>query len=223
MSPEQIEGRTAGPAADVFAFGVLMYEWISGTPSVSGGIGAGDARARARQHARAAVEPRARAAVAVGRHRSLPAQAGERAVRLRQQSCCRRSIIPRSRRRRQRRSSTWWRTHQLVAIVLYMIASAHAWQIKEWLREPISLWVFVVDRHRRLGRRHHSRPSGVHRRHEPAAPHERARAHEAREAVHRRADGPAAGGRRAAAHQHRAADRGADDRARHRHRAGGAC
>ena len=43
-----------------------------------------------------------------------------------------------------RRSSTWWRTHQLVAIVLYMIASAHAWQIKEWLREPISLWVFVV-------------------------------------------------------------------------------
>jgi hypothetical protein len=38
----------------------------------------------------------------------------------------------------------WWRTHQIVAIVLYIIASAHAWQIKEWIRGPVSLWVFVL-------------------------------------------------------------------------------
>ena len=43
-----------------------------------------------------------------------------------------------------RRSSTWWRTHQVVEIGLYTLAAAHAWQIKEWLREPTSLWVFVV-------------------------------------------------------------------------------
>ncbi len=30
MAPEQIEAREVGPPADVFAFGVLMYEWISG-------------------------------------------------------------------------------------------------------------------------------------------------------------------------------------------------
>ncbi len=30
MAPEQIDGRAVGPAADVFAFGVLMYEWITG-------------------------------------------------------------------------------------------------------------------------------------------------------------------------------------------------
>ena len=47
-------------------------------------------------------------------------------------------------RRAAPRSSTWWRTHQLVAMVLYRSPSAHAWQIKEWFREPISLWVFVV-------------------------------------------------------------------------------
>ena len=29
-------------------------------------------------------------------------------------------------------------------MALYTIATAHAWQIKEWLREPISLWAFVV-------------------------------------------------------------------------------
>jgi hypothetical protein len=39
---------------------------------------------------------------------------------------------------------TWWRTHQIAAIVLYIIASSRAWQIKEWLREPVSLWVFVL-------------------------------------------------------------------------------
>ncbi len=31
MAPEQIEGRHVSPATDVFAFGVLFYEWISGT------------------------------------------------------------------------------------------------------------------------------------------------------------------------------------------------
>ena len=72
-------------------------------------------------------------------------KAGERAVQLRDPSCCRRSIIRRSwRKSRSPRSSTWWRTHQVVAIVLYTIATAHAWQIKEWFREPVSLWVFVL-------------------------------------------------------------------------------
>ena len=42
--------------------------------------------------------------------------------------------------------STWWRTHQVVAIVLYTIATARGWQIKEWLKDQdsISLWVFIV-------------------------------------------------------------------------------
>ncbi len=50
------------------------------------------------------------------------------------------AVTPRQRPRR----STWWRTHQVVAILLYTIGTAHAWQIKEWLREPVSLWVFVL-------------------------------------------------------------------------------
>ena len=28
--------------------------------------------------------------------------------------------------------------------MLYVVAAAQAWQIKEWLRDPISLWTFVV-------------------------------------------------------------------------------
>src|SRR4029079_17788524 len=30
MAPEQIEGRKVSPATDVFAYGVVMYEWVSG-------------------------------------------------------------------------------------------------------------------------------------------------------------------------------------------------
>jgi hypothetical protein len=29
-------------------------------------------------------------------------------------------------------------------MLLYTIATAHAWQIKEWVRGPISLWIFVL-------------------------------------------------------------------------------
>jgi hypothetical protein len=31
-----------------------------------------------------------------------------------------------------------------VAIVLYIVATGRAWYIKEWLREPVTLWVFVL-------------------------------------------------------------------------------
>ena len=39
--------------------------------------------------------------------------------------------------------SVWWRTHQVIAIVLYIIASVHAWHVKEWIRGPVSLWIFL--------------------------------------------------------------------------------
>ncbi len=143
MSPEQIEGRTAGPASDVFAFGVLMYEWISGRHPFQ----AGSALATLARVLDSTPEP-------LSNHAHVPRRLSEVIER-----CLRKPAnerfgsaaellqafeYPAVVDRPQLRSSTWWRTHQLVAIVLYVIASAHAWQIKEWLREPISLWVFVL-------------------------------------------------------------------------------
>ena len=143
MSPEQIEGRTAGPGADVFAFGVLMYEWISGRHPFK----AGSALATLARVLDSTPDP-------LAAHAQVPTWLSEVIDR-----CLRKPVGERFASgsallqafdhpaivdRPPRRSSTWWRTHQLVAIVLYTIASAHAWQIKEWFREPISLWVFVV-------------------------------------------------------------------------------
>jgi serine/threonine protein kinase len=143
MSPEQIEGRQAGPPSDVFAFGVLAYEWISGRhPFLAGSPLATLARVLD-----SSPDP-------LSSHAHVPAwfsavidRCLRKPVNERFQSAAELAealdhpVIP---DRAPRRSSTWWRTHQLVAIALYIIASAHAWQMKEWFREPISLWVFVA-------------------------------------------------------------------------------
>jgi serine/threonine protein kinase len=145
MSPEQIEGRTAGPASDVFAFGVLMYEWISGRHPFQ----AGSALATLARVLDSVPEP-------LSNHAQVPRWVADVIDRcLRKPSNERFSSAaellqafdhPSVAERSKLRSSTWWRTHQLVAIVLYVIASAHAWQIKEWrlTGDPIALWVFVL-------------------------------------------------------------------------------
>jgi serine/threonine protein kinase len=143
MSPEQIEGRAVTPAADVFAFGVLMYEWIAGRhPFQAASVLATLARVLD-----TTPEP-------LSAHAAVPRWLSDVVER-----CLRKPVNERFGSASElaqaldqpvvvatgaQRNSTWWRTHQVVAIVLYVIASAHAWQIKEWLREPISLWVFVV-------------------------------------------------------------------------------
>ena len=143
MSPEQIEGRAVGPAADVFAFGVLMYEWISGRHPFQ----AGSALATLARVLDSTPEPLSAHAqvpkwLSDVIERCLRKPANERfASALELAQAFDHPVIAET---PARRSSTWWRTHQFVAIVLYVIASAHAWQIKEWLREPTSLWVFVV-------------------------------------------------------------------------------
>jgi len=142
MSPEQIEGRATGPAADVFAFGVLMYEWISGRHPFH----AGSPLATVARIVDSAPEP-------LGRHVQVPVWVADVIHR-----CLRKPVDERFGSASELLpyfdrpavveppplKSTWWRTHQIVAMVLYTIATAQAWYIKEWLREPTALWAFVV-------------------------------------------------------------------------------
>jgi serine/threonine protein kinase len=143
MSPEQIEGRIAGPAADVFSFGVLMYEWISGRHPFQ----AASTLATLARVLDSTPDP-------LTSHAQVPRWLSDiidRCVRkpANERFASASELLhafdhPPSVERQPGRSSTWWRTHQVVAIALYTIASAHAWQIKEWFRDPISLWVFVA-------------------------------------------------------------------------------
>lgn len=143
MAPEQIEGRTVGPAADVFAFGVLIYEWICGRHPFH----AGTALAMLARAMESNPEPLCKRtdvplwlSEAIDRAlRKSPAERFSSASEL-LTAFDHREVT----KERSAGVSTWWRTHQVVAIVLYIIASARAWQIKEWMREPVTLWAFLL-------------------------------------------------------------------------------
>ena len=143
MSPEQIEGRTAGPAADVFAFGVLMYEWISGRHPFQ----AASALATLARVLDSTPEP-------LSSHAPVPQWLSDVIER-----CLRK---PANERFSSASELLQAFDHPAIARAAcaaqqHLVAHAsgrrdralhnrpaHAWQIKEWLREPISLWVFVV-------------------------------------------------------------------------------
>lgn len=144
MSPEQIEGRPVGPPADVFAFGVLMYEWISGRhPFQAANVLATLARALDTTPdpltSQAAVPPWL--SDVIGRCMKKAAQERFASGAELLEALDHPIVAPRL----TRGHSTWWRTHQIIAMVLYTIATAHAWQIKEaWIRGAMTLWVFVL-------------------------------------------------------------------------------
>jgi len=143
MAPEQIDGRTVGPAADVFAFGVLMYEWITGRHPFQ----AGTQLAMLARVMESSPEP-------IIARVEVPPWLSDLVDR-----CLRKPVSdrfasalelvaalenPGAPAAHSGSRSVWWRTHQVVAIGLYVIASTHAWHVKEWIRGPVTLWVFLL-------------------------------------------------------------------------------
>ena len=143
MAPEQIEGLQAGPPADVFAFGVLMYEWICGRHPFH----AGSALAMMARVLDSTPEP-------LAERMDVPMWLSDVIARCLKKPVAERfgsatdllhafdhpAVTPHHTPRR----SWWWRTHQIAAIVLYTIATAHAWQMKEWVRSPVTVWIFIL-------------------------------------------------------------------------------
>jgi hypothetical protein len=143
MAPEQIEGGTIDARTDVFAFGVLVYEYASGV------------------HPFAGASPLATIA------RVLEHDAQPLAVRSPELAVGLSDVIARCLRKRAADrfgsaaeivgaltatadatgtppATRWWRVHQLVVAVLYIAAAALAWQIKEWVETPLTVALFIV-------------------------------------------------------------------------------
>ena len=144
MAPEQINGEAPDARVDVFAFGVVMYEYACGVHPFEG------------SSALATV-----ARILDSEPRPIVIRCPDLPVRLAE-------VIARSlRKRRDDRFASaaaivdalagadeavaspahvgWWRAHQLVISGLYLAAAVLAWLIKAWLTEtPLTVAVFIA-------------------------------------------------------------------------------
>jgi hypothetical protein len=144
MAPEQIEGRPVGPHTDVFAFGVLMYEWIARVhpfqAASSLAMLARVVESNPEPLASRAEAPRFVADIVDRCLKKIPAERFASGAELLDAV-----ERPGSAVRYASGSSTWWRVHQFAMMTLYVLATARAWQIKQWwVHSPVSLWAFIL-------------------------------------------------------------------------------
>jgi Protein kinase domain len=139
MAPEQIEGKPVSPATDVFAYGVLMYEWITGAHPFQAASSLATLARVMDSHpdpvASRADVPRPVAEVVDRSLKKLPSDRFPSASAV---------LDALETVRYSSGTHTWWRIHQVAAMILYVVATTRAWQIKEWLRgNELSLWAFI--------------------------------------------------------------------------------
>src|SRR5262245_2156085 len=131
MAPEQLKGGKIDARTDIFSFGVLMYEYASGVHPFDGDTDI-DRMARVLES-----EPRdirefrpdlpELVKFAIGR--CLKENAAERFQTVSEIGPALAAVESPA---IASRAVRWWRNHQLIVLALYFLASALAWQIKEW-------------------------------------------------------------------------------------------
>jgi serine/threonine protein kinase len=142
MAPEQLNGQRADARADVWAFGVVLYEYACGAHPFD----APTAAARIRRifndtmdpiHSRRSDLP---ASVVKVIERSLSKSPNDRYPSASEMIGDLDRLVPPS-----RPMSVWWRTHQFIIVALYFIACGLTWQIKEWQPGPASFLFFATS------------------------------------------------------------------------------
>jgi eukaryotic-like serine/threonine-protein kinase len=143
MAPEQITGQKIDARADVFAFGVLMYEYASGVHPFE----AANALATVARVIESDVAPLTTRTVEVGSGmaqviarclKKSPADRYSSAADIVDALSREHDAPPPSPHAR------WWRAHQLVICGLYVAGAALAWQIKDWIETPLTVAVFLA-------------------------------------------------------------------------------
>jgi tRNA A-37 threonylcarbamoyl transferase component Bud32 len=142
MAPEQLKGGTIDARTDIFSFGVLMYEYATGVHPFDGETDM-DRMARVLESEPRGIReirPDVPELAAFTISRCLRKKPAERFSAVT-------DIVPALLAADGPPSSTravqWWRNHQLIVLAMYFLASALAWQIKEW-QHGLADTAFVV-------------------------------------------------------------------------------
>lgn len=131
MAPEQLSGDSIDARADVFAFGVLMYEYAASRYPV-------DAPGLAAHVTAKEVVPIAQrcpglpATLAAVIDRSMQKDRDRRFRSASEILAALEREDPTAPEVSRDKVAAWWRRHQVSAIGLYLVAAALSWQIKEW-------------------------------------------------------------------------------------------
>jgi serine/threonine protein kinase len=130
MAPEQLKGQRGDMRVDVFAFGVVLYEYACGVHPFAAESPLGMA-ARVLESVAAPLDglcPALPLQFVAVIERCLQKPPGDRygsAIEL--AGALSATELPQS-----RPAIRWWRMHQAVVILLYFLAAAVAWFVKEW-------------------------------------------------------------------------------------------
>jgi serine/threonine protein kinase len=143
MAPEQINGLPIDARADVFAFGVLLYEYACGAHPFAASTALATVARVLESDARplvARADVPSRVADVIARClRKVPADrfgsAAELLGALDTADADPAAPDP---------HATWWRVHQIVIAVLYIAGATLAWQIKEWVETPVTVAIFLA-------------------------------------------------------------------------------
>jgi serine/threonine protein kinase len=146
MSPEQLNGQPADARADVFALGVVLYEYACGVHPFEASTPLGLAARVLEGNAQPVVEscrhiPPTVAAVIDRCLLKSPAERFSSAGEI-VQALGSSDLAPES--ARPDHFQTMWRVHQAVSMALYVVAATAAWWIKEQFKSPLSVWTFVA-------------------------------------------------------------------------------
>jgi len=143
MAPEQIEGGAVDRRTDVFAFGVLIYEFASGVHPFAG-ISPLATVARVLEHDPQPLGPRCPdmpAGVSEVVARCLQKRPSDRFGSAAEIVGALHSAVDAG---AAGDHTTWWRTHQVIVSMVYVASAILAWQIKEWVETPLTVALFVA-------------------------------------------------------------------------------
>jgi hypothetical protein len=142
MAPEQLNGEPCDARADVFAFGIVIYEYASGEHPFKAPTELAMLARVLESGARPLSERRPELPPGVSRiiERCLRKQPADRFA----SAAAIVEAIDRPDAGARLRSTAWWRTHQLAVMALYFVASTVAWAFKEYFPQPAPLWTFLA-------------------------------------------------------------------------------